>query len=203
MKVCCDFLPNEFKSVRRNTKLIIVVAAVWIISIIICSFTAMSYGKKLTSAKKKVQSGETTVQLLQNEIDKVKYPQREIRELIQKYRFIKQALGSDDFPFLRYFDALENAIPRNPDTRDRQVAIASLKQGAGSKWSLQGVARHWDDILKFESNMNNSISVLKVASGGQEVEKKVTNFRGVRIFQVDQSVVGAATFDMEFEFDGR
>jgi Tfp pilus assembly protein PilN len=163
----------------------------------------MSYGKKLASARAKVQSGETTVQLLQNEIDKVKYPQREIRELIQKYRFIKQALGSDDFPFLRYFEALEKAVPRNPDNGDRQVAISTLKQGVGAKWSLQGVARHWDDILKFESNMNNSVSVLKVASGGQEVNKSVTNFRGVRIFQVDQSEAGAAKFDMEFEFDGQ
>ena len=203
MKVCCDFLPDEYKSVRRNTKLLVVVGAVWIISVIIFGFTAMSYSKKLAAAKKKVNSGETTIHLLQNEIDKVKYPQREIRDLIQKFRFIKQALGSDDFPYLRYFNALEGAVPRNPDTGDRRVAIANLKQGTGAKWSLSGVAKHWDDILEFETNMNSSTSVLKVAVGGKEVDKKVTNFRAVRVFQVDQSELGASKFEMEFEFDGR
>jgi len=203
MKVCCDFLPNQYKSVRRNTKLIVVVGATWLISIVICAFTAMNYGRKLNAARKKVQSAETTIHLLQNEIDKVKYPQREIRELISKFRFIKQALGSDDFPFLRFFEAMEGAIPTNPDTGDRRVAIADLKKGSGAKWNLSGVARHWDDILLFESKMNNSTSLLRIAVDGKEVEKTVINFRGVQIFHVDQAVQGKAKFEMEFEFDGR
>lgn len=114
-----------------------------------------------------MQSKESTIHLLQNEIDKVKYPQREIRELIQKFRFIKQALGSDDFPYLRYFEALEDAVPLNPDDGTRRVAVVNLRQGAGAKWNLSGVAKHWNAILEFETNMNSSTSKLKVAQGGK------------------------------------
>ena len=196
MKICCDFLPAEYKAVQRNLKLVFAAIIVWALTVLVLSYKAYDYRGQLKEVNAQVASQETAIQLLEGQINAVKYPQDTIRELISKYRFIKQAMGSDDYPFLEFFQALEESVPVNEDTGLRRVAVKELKQ-IGDKWSLQGVARHWDDILKFEDNLNES-SFDKFVGGTSQTRHK-QNFSGVRVFKVETKQ-DRVSFEMEFQF---
>ena len=197
MKICCDFLPAEYKAVQRNLKLVFAAIIVWALTVLVLSYKAYDYRGQLKEINAQVASQESAIQLLEGQINAVKYPQDTIRELISKYRFIKQAMGSDDYPYLEFFQALEEAVPINEDTGLRRVGIVELKQSAGANWSLQGVARHWDDILKFEDNLNESAFDKFVGGTTQTTHKQ--NFAGVRVFKVETKK-DKVTFEMEFQF---
>ncbi len=198
MKICCDFLPNEYKAVQRNLKLVFAALIVWALTILVLSYKAYDYSGQLKEVSAQVASQETAIQILEGQINAVKYPQDTIRELISKYRFIKQAMGSDDYPYLEFFQALEKAVPINQDSGNRKIAVVQLKQASGATWNLQGVATHWDDILKFEDNLNES-AFDKPVDGSSDKRVRKENFSGVRVFKVEQGAE-KVTFEMEFQF---
>jgi len=205
MKINCDFLPGEYKAVRRNLKLMFAAIAVWVLTALLLSYKAYSYRAQLKEVDAQVASQETNISLLEGQINAVKYPQDKIKTLIEKFRFIQQAMGSEDYPYLEFFQALEEAVPVSEDSGLRRIAITGLKQSAGAKWELKGAAVHWDDILKFEDRLNESTfdRPIESADGAiRHVKKK--NFRAVRVFTVDTGSgkgSGVVTFQMEFEFD--
>ncbi len=201
MKIACDFLPKEYKAVRRNLKLLFIAIGAWVLTGVILSYTAYSYRGQLKEVDAQVSSQETTISLLEGQVNAVKYPQGKIRTLIQKFRFIQQAMGSADFAYLEFYQALERTIPLNEDTGRRLVSIGKLKQMAGNTWQLAGAATHWDDILKLEDNLNESIFERPVEDGSGGIKKiKKKNFRGVRVFRVDAGGKEGVTFELEFEF---
>lgn len=199
MKIVCDFLPREYKAVRRNLKLVFAAIVTWALTVLIIAYKGWSYSGQLKQVTTKLANQETTISLLEGQINAVKYPQDKIKELIEKFRFIQQAMGSVDYPFLEFFQALERAVPVNEDSGLRRIAIKQLKRATGATWQLSGVATHWDDILRFEDNLNESIFEKPVdGSSTQRIKKK--NFRAIRVFKVD-TTDRQVTFEMEFEFN--
>ncbi len=97
-------------------------------------------------------------------------------------------MGKEDFPYLRFYQSLEEAVPTGDDDGTRRIAIKGLKKGAGSRWSLAGLAKHWEDVLKFEDSMNASKWDLK------------KNFKDVEVFNITIDTDGSYTFDMQFSF---
>lgn len=203
MKIACDFLPKEYKAVRVNPKLYLVAAVTWGLSAVLCSYTGISYKAKVKSSTEAVTGQETTISLLESQINSANYDQAKIRGLIQKYRFIQQAMGSVDFPYLEFLQALEESIPTAEDSDRRRIGVKALKCTAGSTWSLSGVAQHWDDVLAFEDKLNSStFERPEVGSDGQVVKgPKKKNFRSVRVFRVDTTPKGV-DFELQFEFNG-
>jgi Tfp pilus assembly protein PilN len=203
MKITCDFLPKEYKSIRVNPKLYLVAAVVWGLTGVLCAWTWMSYQKSLKTSQEQVTSQETTISLLESQINSLNYDQTKIRGLIQKYRFIQQAMGSTDFPFLEFMQALEESIPTAEDSERRRVAVKTLKNTGGSAWTLLGVAQHWDDVLAFEDKLNQSTFERPELGPDGTVVKgpKKKNFRSVRVFRVDTTDKGVE-FELSFEFNG-
>ena len=197
MKVCCDFLPGEHKAVRRNLKLVFATVIAWILTVMILVYKEYDYRGRLKEIGAQVTNQEATIEVLEGQINAVRYPQDTIKELIQKFRFIQQAMGSDDYPFLEFFQALETSVPVNRDTGFRRIAVTELKKGSGATWSLQGTATHWDDILTFQDNLSES--TFNKPIDGTDKRRKKKNFRSVRVFKVENKDNGV-TFQMEFEF---
>lgn len=202
MKICCDFLPNEYKAVRRNLKLIVVAGVSLVLTGLIISYTMWSYGREKTEVDGQVRTQESAISVLEGQINALNYDQEKIGLLIQRFRFIQQAMGSEDYPYLEFFQALEEAVPVNEDSGLRRVAIKSLKMGAGNTWQIQGEANHWDDILAFENGLNSSIFERPVEQNDGSIRRiKKKNFNQVRVFKVDTATTGnGVTFDLQFDF---
>jgi hypothetical protein len=203
MKIACDFLPKEYKAVRVNPRLYLVAAVTWGLTGVLCAYTGLSYKAKVKSSQESVTSQETTISLLESQINSQNYDQGKIRGLIQKYRFIQQAMGSADFPYLEFLQALEDSMPMAEDSDRRRIGVKQLKCTAGTTWSLSGVAQHWDDVLAFEDRLNQStFERPELGPDGQVVKgPKKKNFRSVRVFRVDTTDKGVE-FELSFEFNG-
>ena len=200
MKIACDFLPQQYKAVRINFKLLFLAGVLWGLTFLVCSYTVVSHGKEIKEVEDQITSHNTTISLIESQMNAELVDQRKVTALIQKFRFIQQAMGSTDYPFLEFFQALEKSVPVSDETGRRRVAITKLNKNAGNVWQLSGTAYHWEDILAFEDRLNASFfeKIMDQADGSEHRVKK-KNFRSVRVFSVDTSNE-QVTFDMQFEF---
>lgn len=188
MKVSCDFLPNEYKSFILDTRALILLGIIVAASLLVSVVTAGTYSSKIKRLEGDNNSLNAKKGRLAQEAKVKNYPQDRIRALINKFRFIRQALGKEDFPYLRFYQSLEDAIPKGEDDGTRRIGVTGLKGGAGGRWSLAGTARHWEDVLKFEDLMNSSTWENK------------KNFADVQVFNITVDKDGTYTFDMQFRF---
>lgn len=188
MKVCCDFLPNEYKSFILDTRSLILLGIIVGASLLVSVVTVGSYSSKIKRLEKDNNNLNATKGRLAQDAKVKNYPQSRIRALINKFRFIRQALGKEDFPYLRFYQSLEEAIPTGEDDGSRRIGVTGLKPGAANRWSLSGLAKHWEDVLKFEDTMNAS------TWDGKK------NFKDVQVFNITVDNTGAYTFDMQFSF---
>lgn len=151
MRVNCNFLPLEQRAFILDRKVMAVAVLFWVLSAgmwvtVFANQTAEAL--KLTS---KIKDQERERNAVIADRSATQYPQDQIQRLIDKFSFIQTAMGVNDFPYLRFYQSLEDAISGGPS--GRKVAIVSLKRCGDKCWTLEGEAEHWSDATQFEEQM--------------------------------------------------
>ena len=75
----------------------------------------------------------------------------------------------------------------------RCYGCKSLSEGRAFRYRLHGLARHWDDLLSFENNLNTSTFF------DPQRKAEVKNFSGVKMGSWTQTEAGI-DFTAEFTF---
>lgn len=193
MKVVCDFLPQEYKSFVLDVRALGVLVALTLGTAAFAALTHFDYDDKVKGLNQQIRKESDEISNLDNKINSKSYNQSEIQELIDKFNFIKEAVGARDFPYLRFYHALERAIPIGEEDGSRRVALKAMTEGRDSRYQVQGLARHWDDLIRFEQNLNNSKYEDK--QQGQQIK----NFSDVKMGGWTRSNEGIS-FTCEFTF---
>lgn len=192
MKVVTDFLPTEYKSFVLNVRALGVLVVFALGTAAVCFLNHKDFKDQLVGLEGQIKRENEEIGILVNKINSKSYNQQEIRELIDKFNFIKEAVGARDFPWLRFYHSLERTIPIDETDGTRRVAIKVLSGGRGNQWRLQGIAKHWDDLLRFEKNLNESTFV-------DPDRGEVKNFGGVKMGGWVKTDAGV-DFSADFEF---
>ncbi len=196
MKVNCDFLPQKYKAYIINYKLLFVDLVLLVLLILAGVGTGMSFSSRIAREEKILKAKNAELSRQRNILNSISYDQERIRRLIVQFRFIQQAMGQSDFPYLDFYLALEHAIPVSDETGRKRVAITSLTPVRGlRRWKLSGVAYHWDDVLKFEANLNASKSLRKDSPEGP----KKKDFSSINVQKIEYEG-DKVNFEMEFEY---
>lgn len=193
MKVTTDFLPPEYKSFVFNTKAAVALVGFALLSAGVCGMYHLHFKDVAKGLNQEISKRSEDIRLLENRINSKSYNQAEIQTLIGKFNFIKDAVGARDFPYLRFYHSLEQTIPIDESTGARRMAILELTKSRAGKYKLHGLARHWDDLLRFEENLN--ASVFPDPESGRDLK----NFRDVRMGAWDSTADGI-DFTCEFSF---
>lgn len=112
MKVSCDFLPHEHKSFLLATKALVVAIVMLVASLASCLSFYRSYLREISVLEKEVNEKSGELAKLDSRLNSITYDQAKIKELITKFQFIQTAMGATDYPYLRFFQSLEDALPR-------------------------------------------------------------------------------------------
>ncbi len=193
MKVTVDFLPKEYKSFVLDTRALTLLVAMILATGASAFLTNKDYTDKLKGLETQVKRQQEEINVINNKIASKSYNQEEIRELIDKFNFIREAVGARDFPYLRFFHSFERAIPVDENDGKRRIAVKSMTEGRGNEYKVVGLARHWDDLLRFEEALNRS--TFRDPLLGNEAK----NFAGVRMGGWNRTEDGI-TFTVEFTF---
>jgi hypothetical protein len=193
LKVTTDFLPAEYKSFVFDGRMAGVLLAFAVLSGAVCGTWSVHYKDVLKGLEKEIGKREEEIAALENRINSKSYNQAEIQELIDKFNFIREAVGARDFPYLRFYHAFEQTIPIDEATGARRIAISELTKSRGGRYKVHGLAKHWDDLLRFEQNLNAS-SYRESESGGE-----MRNFAEVRMGAWESTDKGV-DFTAEFVF---
>lgn len=193
MKVTTDFLPPEYKSFVFDVRMAGVMLVFAVLSGAFCGMWSVHFKDVIKGLEKEIGKREEEISSLENRINSKSYNQAEIQELIDKFNFIKDAVGARDFPYLRFYHSFEQTIPIDEATGARRIAIAELTKTRGGKYKVHGLARHWDDLLRFEQNLNASVFT------DSESNRERPNFAGVKMGAWESTDKGV-DFTAEFVF---
>lgn len=195
MKVVCDFLPQEYKSFVLDVRALGVLVALTLGTAAVCLLTHYDYDDQVRGLNQQMGKERDEIVSLDNKINSKSFNQSEIQELIDKFNFIKEAVGARDFPWLRFYHSFERAIPIGEEDQQRRVAVKAMTEGRDGRWQVQGVARHWDDLIRFEQNLNASTFT------DPQQEQALKNFVDVRMGGWTRTNDGVS-FTAEFTFQG-
>lgn len=156
MKVNCDFLPKEYKSFLLDVRALVVVIVLTALTAGACVFSLTAAARERSTLGNDNQRAQAELADVINQLKSVTYDQVAIQELITKFQFIQRAMGASDYPYLRFYQKLENALPRSPETQLKKVAVFQLQRQEGERFSISGKARERTDITQFEKNMDRS-----------------------------------------------
>ncbi len=197
MKVNCDFLPQEYKSFLLDTRALAIAVCLAVTTVIGCIWSISSNSAekaRLTKENGKL-SGE--VAEVVNQLKSISYDQAAIQDLITKFQFIQKAMGATDYPYLRFYQALELSLPKSNETGLKSVQIARLTKTEGEKFTLSGRARSpsenagsgRSEITKFEKSLHPS------RSGNKQ------NFQDVKVLStVNEAKTDDWSFEMQLPF---
>lgn len=193
MKVTTDFLPPEYKSFVFDSKMAVGLALLAVVSAAVCGMYHVRNRDVAKGLKSEIVKRSDEIQVLEQKINTKSYNQSEIQELIDKFNFIRDAVGARDFPYLRFHHALEGTIPIDDGSGARRVAIQELTKARSGKYKVHGLARHWDDLLRFERNLNESVFT------DPATKRELKNFGQVRMGAWETTQDGI-DFTAEFVF---
>ena len=193
MKVVIDFLPSEYKSFVLDVRALGVLVVFALATVAVCFLNHKDYEDRIKGLDTQITREQGEIGSLEQKIRKKSYNQEEIQMLIDKFNFIREAVGARDHPFLRFYHCFEKAIPIGEEDGKRRVAIKSLSEGRAGRYRVHGLARHWDDLLAFEDNLNSSTFF------DPQRQVEVTNFSAVKMGSWTQTEAGI-DFTAEFTF---
>lgn len=188
MKVNCDFLPVEYKSFLLDTTALGMAVAFAAATLVACTFSftrAASERSRLTKEQGRLSNELTEVI---NQLRSITYDQAAIQDLITKFNFIQKAMGATDYPFLRFYQALENALPRTSDTQLKRISITKLTKSDGERFAILGRAESRSDVTQFEK------SLVQSRTGAKQ------NFQEVKVLSTAVEKTDQWTFEMQFTF---
>lgn len=193
MKVVTDFLPNEYKAFVFDLRAAGVLALFVVVSLGASSVYHFNFKDVTKGLENEIRKRSQDIATLENRINSKSYNQGEIKTLIGKFEFIKEAVGKTDFPFLRFYHSFEKSIPIDEATGSRRIAVRELTRTRSGVYRISGVARHWDDLLRFEENLNSS------TFHDPESQQDLKNFAGVKMGSWTSTDEGIE-FSAEFQF---
>lgn len=185
-RVNCNFLPLEQRAFILEKKVLLASILCWVVSFGI--FASVFAGQK-------AEAGKLTVKIKEQEREKgavladraaTQYPQDQIQALMDKFQFIQKAMGANDFPWLRFYQSIEDAMVGGEG--GRKVSIISLKRCGDKCWTLEGESDDWKDATRFEEQLIASTYGTK------------KNFGDVRLLNYRQADKGYR-FTIQFNFN--
>lgn len=193
MKVVTDFLPSEYKSFVFDLRSAGVLILFLVVSVGLSSIYHFNFKDITKGLENEIRKRSADIATLENRINSKSYNQAEINNLIGKFEFIKEAVGKTDFPYLRFYQSFERTIPIDEATGARRISIGELTKTRSGVYRVAGVARHWDDLLRFEERLNTS------TFHDAESDRDLKNFSGVKMGSWSASEKGIE-FTAEFTF---
>jgi hypothetical protein len=151
MRVNCNFLPLEHRAFILDKKVMAIAVLVWIASVGMWVSVFANQSKEAGTLASKIKDQERERNAVIADRSATQYPQDQIQRLIDKFSFIRDAMGVTDFPYLRFYQSLEDAVAGG--VNGRKVNIVSLKRCGDKCWTLEGDAEHWSDATAFEEAM--------------------------------------------------
>jgi Tfp pilus assembly protein PilN len=190
MRVKCNFLPVEQRAFILERKVMGLSVLLYVITVGIFAIVFMAQKKDADQLTKQIKSKELERAGVQEERNQMQYPQERIQRLIDHFSFIQKAMGVNDFPWLRFYQSLEDSIPLS-DSGRRGVYVTRLDRQGEKQWQLEGEAEDWKDAARFEE----SLAASAYASGAQA--KK--NFAEVRLLNY-RALDGAKGYRFRIQF---
>ena len=185
-RVNTNFLPLEHRAFILDRKVMYVSIAVWIASGAVWFFVFAGHASKVRDLTRQKSEQEREKNAVLAERAATTFPQSQIQRLIDRFSFIKKAMGANDFPWLRFYQSLEDAMLSGE--QGRRVSILTLKRAGERLWTIDGEAEDWKDATRFEEQM--------VASS--YLGKK--NFSEVRLLNYRAAEKGYR-FTLQFNFE--
>jgi len=185
-RVNCNFLPLEQRAFILDKKVMYASVAFWVGSMAVWFFVFVGHTNKVKelTGQKTVQEREKNAVLAERAA--TTFPQAQIQRLIARFSFIKQAMGANDFPWLRFYQSVEDAMLSVDG--GRKVGIVSLKRAGEKLWTIDGEAEDWKDATRLEEQMVASTYLGK------------KNFSEVRLLNYRAAEKGYR-FTLQFNFE--
>lgn len=185
-RVNCNFLPLEQRAFIMEKKVLAISIACWLVSFGIWTSVFAGQTREASKLTTKIKEQEREKAAVLADRAATQYPQDQITALKDKFEFIQKAMGANDFPWLRFYQSLEDAMVSGEG--GRKVSIISLKRCGDKCWTLDGESEDWKDATRFEEQL--------IASAYQG--KK--NFGDVRLLNYRQAEKGYR-FTLQFNFN--
>lgn len=193
MKVNCNFLPLDYRAYILEAKVLAISVLLYVLSAGIWATVFVGHSKEVKNLGNKIRQKQQEKVTIQEERAQTVYPQERITKLIDQFSFIQKAMGAKDFPWLRFYQSLEDAIP-TADSGRRGVFFVRLIRSGERSWQLEGEAEDWRDATKFEEELIKS----SYATQGQAAKR---NFSDVRLISYIAVEGGKGyRFKLEFSF---
>jgi hypothetical protein len=186
MRVNCNFLPLEHRAFMLEKKVLAASVAFWVFSVVMWTSVFANQTKEASKLGTKIKEQQREQGQDLAERAATQFPQDQIQRLNDRYLFIHKAMGANDFPWMRFYHALDRCLASGDG--GRKASIVSLKRCGEKCWTLEGECEDWKDSTRFEEQMIAS------ASGNKK------NFADVRLLNY-RSVDKGYRFTVQFNFN--
>lgn len=150
-RVNCNFLPLEHRAFISEKTVLAASLACWLISFGIWTSVFAGQTREAGKLAIKIKEQERERDAVLADRAATQYPQDQIKALMDKFQFIQKAMGANDFPWLRFYQSLEDAMVGGEG--GRKVSIISLKRCGDRCWTLEGESEDWKDATRFEEQL--------------------------------------------------
>ena len=185
-RVNCNFLPLEQRAFILERKVLGVGVLCWLISFAIWGSVWAGQSKEAAKLTLKIKEQEREKGAVIADRAATQYPQDQIQRLIDKFSFIQKAMGANDFPWLRFYQSIEDAM--SSGEQGRKLSVISLKRCGEKCWTLEGESEDWKDATRLEEQLIASTYGTK------------KNFSDVRLLSYRSAEKGYR-FTMQFNFN--
>jgi len=180
MKINCNFLPQENRAFILEWKAFCVAIGLYVLSAFVFLYVFRVNSRESGELEKKMKVVKQEQMEIRQEREQMQYPQDRIQRLIDQFSFIQKAMGAKDFPWLRFFQSIEDSIPMGESGR-RGVYLTRMVPSGEKNWQMEGVAEDWKDATRFEELLLSST----YASTGQPAKRNFSDVRLVNYRAVD------------------
>jgi hypothetical protein len=157
MRASCNFLPPEHRAFLLDRRILTVSGLLFAISFCAWGSVIAARTRGLAQLRATISGLEREQTIVQNQQAKLKYPQEKIQHLIDQFNFIQKAAGGDDFPWLRFYQAIEAAVPTDEEGR-RLIYIEHMERLNAKSWLIKAQAADLKDATRFEEQLSASES---------------------------------------------
>lgn len=185
-RVNCNFLALEQRAFIMEKKVLWTSVTCWVLSLAVWGSVFAGQTREASKLQTKIKEQEREKAAVQADRAATQYPQDQIQALIAKFGFIQKAMGANDFPWLRFYQSIEDSMVSGEG--GRKVSIISLKRVGEKGWTLEGESEDWKDATRFEEQL---------ASSSYQGKK---NFDKVRLLNYRQAEKGYR-FTLQFDFN--
>jgi hypothetical protein len=157
MRASCNFLPPEHRAFLLDRRILAVSGLLFAVSFCAWGSVIATRTRGLTELRAAISGLEREQAAVAEQRAGLKYPEQKIQHLVEQFKFVQKAAGGEDFPWLRFYQAIEAAVPTD-DEGGRLVYIAHLDRLNSKSWIMEGHAKDWKHATAFEEKLSASSS---------------------------------------------